>query len=300
VYSHTDERLIFASEIKALLLAPGVDRDVDPRALDEYLTYLYVPHPRTMFRGICKLPPAHYAVYRAGRLTIRRYWDVDYQQESTADPVTLREQLRERLDEAVRLQLRSDVPIGAFLSGGVDSTAIVGLMQRHLPNAARTFTIGFPVSEYDESEYARLAAQHLQTAHQDLVAQAETVGLLPRLCWFFDEPFGDSSAIPTYLVSQITREHVKVALTGDGGDELFCGYPRYKTVHRLGHFDRLPRVVTRSLANRLWDFLPAGQGNRSLGARLRQRMPIVAMSVGFHCSTPLFARSCIRAAFKQD
>jgi asparagine synthase (glutamine-hydrolysing) len=275
VYAHTDDCLLFASEIKAILLAPGINREVDPIALDEYLTYLYVPHPRTMFRGICKLPPAHYATYRDGKLTIKRYWELDWQYESTAPAETLREQLRDRLDEAVRLQLRSDVPIGAFLSGGVDSTAIAGLTQRHLPHAARTFTIGFPVSDYDESGFARLAADHLKTAHEELVANAQTAGLLPKLCWFFDEPFGDSSAIPTYLVSQITRQHVKVALTGDGGDELFCGYPRYKTVHRLGRFDQLPRIVTRSLANGLWDYLPGGSGNRSIAARLRHRMRLL-------------------------
>jgi asparagine synthase (glutamine-hydrolysing) len=275
VYFHTKDRLAFASEIKALLLAPGVPREVDPYALDEYLTYLYVPHPRTMFRGIRKLPPAHFAIFRDGQLVVRRYWEVDWQNESSAPAAELQEQLREQLDEAVRLQLRSDVPIGAFLSGGVDSTAIVGLMQRHLPNPARTFTIGFPVAEYDESSFARLAAEHLKTSHQQLVAQPETAGLLPTLCWLFDEPFGDSSAIPTYLVSQITRKHVKVALTGDGGDELFCGYPRYKTVHRLGGLDRLPRALTGALTNRLWDYLPNGSGNRSVAARLRNRMQLL-------------------------
>jgi asparagine synthase (glutamine-hydrolysing) len=275
VYAQTDDRLLFASEIKSLLLAPGVTREVDSVALDEYLTYLYVPHPRTMFRGICKLPPAHFATYQNGRLAVHRYWELDWTSESTAPVPQLQEQLRQRLDEAVRLQLRSDVPIGAFLSGGVDSTAIVGLMQRHLPNPARTFTIGFSVSDYDESGFARLAAEHLRTSHQELVAHPETVGLLPKLCWYFDEPFGDSSAIPTYLVSQITREHVKVALTGDGGDELFCGYPRYKTVHKLRAIDRLPRILTRAVSNRLWDRLPVGLGNRTIAARLRQRMQIL-------------------------
>jgi asparagine synthase (glutamine-hydrolysing) len=275
VYARTDDGLLFASEIKAILLAPGISREVDPVALDAYLTYLYVPHPRTMFRGVCKLPPAHYATFQNGQLTVRRYWQVDWDHESSEPADKLREQLRERLDEAVRLQLRSDVPLGAFLSGGVDSTAIAGLMQRHLPNPARTFTIGFPVSQYDESEFARLAARHLKTAHQELVAHAETAGLLFQLCWFFDEPFGDSSTVPTYLVSQITREQVKVALTGDGGDELFCGYPRYKTVHSLDRFDRLPRIAKRALANKLWNHLPCGYGNRSIGYRLRHRMRLL-------------------------
>lgn len=278
VYALGDDRLLFGSEIKAILQAPAVRRALNPVALDAYLTYLYVPHPLTMFQGIEKLPPAHFATYQDGRLHIERYWQVDYQHESAESIGTLREQLHERLDEAVRLRLRSDVPIGAFLSGGVDSTAIVGLMQRHLPGPARTFTIGFPVSDYDESAYARLAAKHLQTAHQELIAEADTVDLLPRLCWLFDEPFADSSAIPTYLVSQITREHVKVALTGDGGDELFCGYPRYRTVHRLTAFDRLPRSVKRVLTSQYWDQLPGGRGNRSLVARARQRLNVLRQS----------------------
>jgi asparagine synthase (glutamine-hydrolysing) len=275
VYAHTEDCLLFASEIKSLLHSDAIDREVDPVALDEYLTYLYVPHPRTMFRGVCKLPPAHYAVFRDGRFTISRYWEIDWEYESQQPVETLHEELRERLDEAVRLQLRSDVPIGAFLSGGVDSTAIVGLMQRHLPSPARTFTVGFPIADYDESRYARLAADHLKTAHRELMANPESAGLLPKLCWFFDEPFGDSSAIPTYLVSQITREHVKVALTGDGGDELFCGYPRYKTVHRISHFDHLPAVVTKALANPIWSYIPQGAGNRSVARRFRHRMQLL-------------------------
>lgn len=278
VYTQLGGRFLFASEIKALLQAPDVPRELDPTALDAYLTYSYVPHPGTMYRGIQKLPPAHYAIYERGQLKIERYWDVDYQREATESAEALRERLHATLDEAVRLRLRSDVPIGAFLSGGIDSTAIVGLMQRHLPNPARTFTIGFPVAEYDESAYARLAAEHLKTAHQELVVDADQVELLPRLCWLFDEPFADSSTIPTYLVSQITREHVKVALTGDGGDELFCGYPRYKTVQRLAAFDRLPRPVARALTGAWWDRLPTSGGNRSFAARLRQRVKVLRES----------------------
>jgi asparagine synthase (glutamine-hydrolysing) len=278
VYTQLGGRFLFASEIKALLQAPDVPRELDPAALDAYLTYSYVPHPGTMYRGIHKLPPAHYAIYERGQLKIERYWDVDYQRESTESIEVLQERLHATLDEAVRLRLRSDVPIGAFLSGGIDSTAIVGLMQRHLPNPARTFTIGFPVAEYDESAYARLAAEHLKTAHQELVVDADQVELLPRLCWLFDEPFADSSTIPTYLVSQITREHVKVALTGDGGDELFCGYPRYKTVQRVAAFDRLPRPVARALTGAWWNRLPTSGGNRSFAARLRQRVKVLRES----------------------
>jgi len=279
IYRLSNDRLLFGSEIKAILQAPNVPRELDPGALDAYLLYGYVPQPLTMFRGIAKLPPAHYAVYEGGQLRIARYWGIDPQAESTASPRTLQDQIFERLDEAVRLRLRSDVPIGAFLSGGIDSTSIVGLMQRNLPHPARTFTIGFAVSEFDESSYARLAAKHLKTAHQELVAQAEHVDLFPRLCWLFDEPFADSSAVPTYLVSEITRQYVKVALTGDGGDELFCGYPRYRTVQRVAAFDRLPAAVRRALTTG-WPRLLPGNGNRSFAARLRQRIKVLRQPVG--------------------
>ncbi len=206
--------MLFASEIKSLLQVPDVPRDIDPIAIDQYLTYYYVPHPRTIFQGIDKLPPAHCAVFQGGKLRIWRYWNPDLNAESASRIEDTRHELRETLSEAVRLRLRSDVPIGAFLSGGIDSTTIVGLMQQHLPNPAKTFTIGFPVTSYDESAYAQLAADHLGTEHRRMEVMIDSVELLPRLVWHFDEPFADSSAIPTWYVSEMTRRHVTVALTG--------------------------------------------------------------------------------------
>jgi asparagine synthase (glutamine-hydrolysing) len=273
IYREDRGRLLFGSEIKALLQAPGVSREIDPVALDEYLTYGYVPHPRTMFAGIRKLPPAHYAVFENGRLRVERYWTVDWNRESTASEAELKEQLRETLNTAVRLRMRSDVPLGAFLSGGIDSTTIVGLMCGHVEKV-KTYTIGFPVEEYDESGYARIAAEHLGTQHHELRVRSDSLEILPRLVWHFDEPFADSSAIPTYFVSQATRQHVTVALTGDGGDELFAGYPRYRTVEQLGKFDRLPGWLRRLAANRLWDCLP-GNSQHSFSRRLRFRMEIL-------------------------
>jgi asparagine synthase (glutamine-hydrolysing) len=190
--------------------------------------------------------------------------------QTTGDGREDEEQLRSRLLDSVRLRLVSDVPLGAFLSGGIDSTSIVGLMREH-SSQVRTFTIGFPIEGYDESAYARIAAEHLGTEHHELQVRPDSLGILPQLVWHFDEPFADSSAIPTYFVSQATRRHVTVALTGDGGDELFAGYPRYRTIERLGAFDRLPAWMRRLTANRLWDYLP-GSNERSLGRRLRYRM----------------------------
>ncbi len=274
VYREEPGRLTFASEAKSLLQVPGAPREVDPIALDEYLTYGYVPPPRTMFAGFWKLPPAHCAVYERGRLRVWRYWSPDLEQASDLPPQQLREELCQRLSEAVQMRLRSDVPLGAFLSGGVDSTTIVGLMQKHLDRAAKTYTIGFPQADYDESGPARLAAEHLQTDHHREVVQPQSVELLPTLVWHFDEPFADSSAIPTYYLSQMTRRHVTVALTGDGGDELFAGYPRYQTVQRLAAFDTLPKPLRRLVANRLWELLPNRRAS-SLASRLRFRMNIL-------------------------
>lgn len=275
VYRQENGRLLFASEIKSLLQVPGVPRKVDRRAIDAFLALLYVPHPGTMFEGIKKLPPAHYAVYEDGQLTIRRYWTADLNLETSRGGKELQERLAHELDESVRLRLRSDVPLGAFLSGGIDSTTIVGLMQHHSRQPTKTYTIGFPVSGYDETKFAKTAADFLKTDHHEFQVNPDSIGILPKLVWHFDEPFGDSSAIPTYYVSEVTRRHVKVALTGDGGDELFGGYPRYQTVHRLGAFDRLPGAIKGVVACSLWKYFPAYNRESCLARRLRFRMQLL-------------------------
>lgn len=277
VYRHDDDRLLFASEIKSLLQVPGIERAVNLGALDDYLTYGYVPHPETMFVGVHKLPPAHYAIFEDGRLHIRRYWEPPIEADRSLTLPQLREQLDAVLSESVKLRLRSDVPLGAFLSGGIDSTTVVGLMQRHLDRAAQTYTIGFPCASYDESAFARQAATHLQTDHHHRQVEPDSVGLLPVLAWHFDEPFADSSAVPTYYVAQMAREQVTVALTGDGGDELFAGYPRYRTVNRIDLFDRLPGVIRHAVANRLWSALPRTNESSFL-SKLRFRMEILRQS----------------------
>jgi len=276
VYRVEPGRLLFASEIKSLLRAPGVPRDIDLGAIDAYLAYLYVPHPRTIFRGISKLPPGHVAVFERDRLEVRRYWRPDFEARSALSPAQLRTQLRERLDESVRLRLRSDVPVGAFLSGGLDSTTIVGLMQAQATTPVQTFTVGFPVAGFDETPHAEQAARHLQTRHRQLRVTPDGLDLLPTLTWHFDEPFADSSAIPTWHISEFARRHVKVALTGDGGDELLAGYPRYRTVHRLAQLDRLPRAMRAAAARCGRRWLSANGGQRSWSRRLRGRLEALA------------------------
>ncbi len=270
VYRHEPGRLLFGSELKSLLEVPGVPRALDPQAVDAYLTYQYVPHPQSIFRGFSKLPPAHLAIYREDRMEVRRYWQPDFQREFDRPIDDDADQLRELLTSAVRLRLESEVPLGAFLSGGTDSTIIVGLMQRLMSQPVRTFSIGFPVPEYDETRYAQLAAERFGTVHQEFRVEPDAVGILPKLVWHYDEPFADSSAVPTWYVAELTRQHVTVALTGDGGDELFAGYPRYRAVWLAQKVDRLPRLLRRLASARFWQRLPGSARQKSLVRRWRR------------------------------
>ena len=263
-------QLTFASELKSLLLVPGAPRRLNPRAVDSYLCYQYVPHPDCILQDYHKLPPAHVAVFENGLLSVRRYWRPPYQRGSEAElpvaptsPDAWRRELRRVLTEAVRLRMRSDVPLGAFLSGGIDSTIITGLMQELSDRPIHTFSIGFSVKEFDERSFAREAAKHLKTDHHELVVEPNAVEILPKLIWHYDEPFADSSAIPTMYLSQMTRQHVTVALSGDGGDELFAGYPRYQAVRLAAMFDRLPSPIKRLLTAEFWQRLPSGTSKNS-------------------------------------
>jgi asparagine synthase (glutamine-hydrolysing) len=269
VYREEPGRLLFASELKSLLEVPGVPRDLDPQSLDAYLTYQYVPHPRTIFRGIHKLPPGHLAIYAGGRLEVRRYWNPDFSVERPQSRAWYVERLRELLTSAVAARLQSEVPLGAFLSGGIDSSIIVGLAQR-LTGRLRTFSIGFSVPEYDETRYARLVARHFQTEHEEFQVRPDAVTILPKLVEFYDEPFGDSSAVPTWYLSELARRKVTVALTGDGGDELFAGYPRYQAVWLAGQLDRLPAPLRLLLRSGLWQHLPQSNRQKSLVRRWKR------------------------------
>lgn len=270
VYREEPGRLLFASELKSLLEVPGVPRQLDPAAVDAYLAYQYVPHPRSILRGFAKLPPAHLAVYRDGELSVRPYWQPDFQTESHRPFREATAELRELLTSSVAMRMESDVPLGAFLSGGIDSTIVVGLMQKLSQQPVRTFSIGFPVPEYDETHFAAEAARRFGTSHREFRVEPNAVEILPQLVWHYDEPFADSSAVPTWYLSQVTREHVTVALTGDGGDELFAGYPRYLAVWLGSHFDRLPRWLRALLAGRFWQKLPSSPRQKSIAHRWRR------------------------------
>ena len=258
--------LIFGSELKSLREHPEFRGELSTEALDAYLTFGYVPDPLTIFRDVHKLPPGHHLTFSAGRLLVEQYWDFPYSEPQTQPAQSEEEcleELRALLDEAVRLRLVADVPLGAFLSGGVDSSTVVGLMARHTNQPVKTFSIGFHEDSYNELKYARVAAKHFGTDHHEFVITPDICEVVDELVWHFDEPFADSSAIPTYMVSKLAREHVKVVLSGDGGDEVFGGYTRYALDRRRSGFANLPRVLRHGLMRPLSRRLPHGAWGRN-------------------------------------
>ncbi|HEV7682858.1 MAG TPA: asparagine synthase (glutamine-hydrolyzing) [Pyrinomonadaceae bacterium] len=256
--------LVFGSELKSLLEHPDVERTINPQAIDAYFSLGYVPDPISIFENVEKLPPGHHLTFSNGRLTVERYWDFSYNTNGNGHKAAdYLEELRALLSEAVKLRLVADVPLGAFLSGGIDSSTVVGLMAQHMDQPVKTFSIGFNEDSYDELKYARLTAQKFGTDHHEFMVTPDICDVVDQLAWHFDEPFADSSAIPTYVVSKLAREHVKVVLTGDGGDELFAGYSRYVTERNRSKFDWVPRVVKNSLMDPLSRALPHGAWGRN-------------------------------------
>ena len=261
-----EDTLVFGSELKSLLEHPLVARDIDPLAIDEYLTSGYIPDPHCILRGVQKLPPGHHLTFAKGRLSIARYWDFTYESIENAKARRAEdylEELQALLAESVRLRLVSDVPLGAFLSGGVDSSTVVGLMSREMSQPVKTFSIGFNEDTYSELKYARIAAKHFETEHHEFVVTPDLCEIVDELAWYLDEPFADSSAIPTYMVSKMARQYVKVVLSGDGGDELFAGYTRYSIDQQRDGFARLPRFLRRGLMAPLSRRLPHGARGRN-------------------------------------
>ncbi len=255
-YTFNEHRLVFGSELKCLAAVPGVCNEIDPTAIDEFLTYQYIPHPRTIWKGVHKLPPGHFAVYENGRLTVEQYWDFDPSREIAMTREVAVERLRELLTDSVRLRLQADVPLGSFLSGGIDSSVITALAQAQSPQPVNTFSIGFSEAEFDETHYAAEVAKHLGTHHERFEVNPSGIDLLDQLVWHYDEPFGDSSAVPTWYLSELTKRKVTVALSGDGGDELFAGYERYRALWLSHHLQRcfpLHRFPGIGLVQRLPD-----------------------------------------------
>lgn len=257
----------FASEMMAMLQDPEIERVPDPRAIASYLTLQYVPHPLSAFAGVEKLPPASTLVVTADGVSERRYWQLDYADSArSASREELAERLRALMWEATRIRLMSEVPLGAFLSGGIDSSAVVAAMADQSTGPVKTFSIGFPDADFDELRFARRVAQRFSTDHHELVVEPHAIEIMPRLARHYGEPFADASAIPSFYLAEMTSRHVTVALNGDGGDESFAGYRRYISSEVLGRLGRLPSGVRRLapvFVRRL------GTGSRSNSTRAR-------------------------------
>jgi asparagine synthase (glutamine-hydrolysing) len=268
----------FASELPALLEDGEISREVDGEALDEFLTLGYVPAPRSAFRAVRKLPPAHRLVFEDGRCTVDRYWRLSYERKLTfASAAELDEQLRAKVRAAVRRRLVSDVPLGAFLSGGIDSAAVVSAMAAESSSPVRTFSVGFGGPDGDELPAARRLAAHFGAEHHEFQVRPDAVELLPRIVRHHGEPFGDVTAVPTFCLSEVARAHVTVALTGDGGDELFGGYRRYATNVRLGRIDRLPRSL-RQAFSRVAGAIPSSGRVDGAANRIRRLAGALALA----------------------
>jgi len=257
-YVERGGRLFFGSEIKSLIAAGAVEPRLDLAALDHYLAFLYTPRDASIFENVRKLPPGHFLKWKDGRADVHRYWQVSAEESFRGSEEEAVEGLTRVLQDAVASHMVSDVPLGAFLSGGVDSSAVVGMMSRVSSRPVKTFSIGFDDPEFDELEHARTVARHFGTDHHEFVVKPDGLAILGDLISHFDEPFADSSAIPTWYVSEIARKHVTVVLSGDGGDELFGGYDRYIPHPRVRQFDAVGVPGLRSAAALAWPLLPHG------------------------------------------
>ncbi|MFV0387761.1 MAG: asparagine synthase (glutamine-hydrolyzing) [Pyrinomonadaceae bacterium] len=258
-YALVDGEFVFGSELKCLIKHGKISSQVDNAALDAYLTFGYVPEEYCIFKGVNKLPPGHFLIFKNGEINVQQYWDFPYAEEPEAtDENELVEKLRAELRDAVEARLISEVPLGAFLSGGVDSSAVVGMMTQILDKPVKTFSIGFNEDSFNELKFARIAAEHFNTEHHEFIVEPNLVEIVEELVWHFDEPFADSSALPTYMVSKLAREHVTVVLSGDGGDELFAGYTRYEIDKRRSALGFLPKTLRKNILRSIGEALPHG------------------------------------------
>ncbi|GAC1690746.1 MAG: asparagine synthase (glutamine-hydrolyzing) [Candidatus Dormibacteraceae bacterium] len=281
-YAIDGRRLVFASELKALLCDPALRRGIDLAALDQYLAYEFVPSPASIVRGINKLEPAHLLMWSVpdGEYQLRRYWAAELEGAEVRGSLDEQcEELRAVLRESVRKELISDVPLGVFLSGGIDSSAVAAMMTQ-LGGEVKSFSVAFADRSFDESGYARQVARHLGTEHHELTLEPQMLlGLVPKLPDLLDEPLGDASIIPTYLLSEFTRSHVKVALGGDGGDELFAGYPTHQAHRLAGYYMRAPRLLRERVVEPIVRRLPVSRGNLSFDFRAKRFVGGAAYSV---------------------
>lgn len=269
LYAQVPGGFVFASELQALTQHPQISKDIDFEAIDLYLSLQYIPSPLTIFKQIRKVPPAHYLRWKNNQATLQRYWDISYAPKLSLSWEGAKREMMERLREAVRLRMISDVPLGAFLSGGKDSSIVVGLMSELSSKPVQTFSIGFDDEAFSELPHARVVAERFKTDHHEFVVKPDVLDLLPKLARHYGEPFADSSAIPSYYVARMTRQHVAVALNGDGGDELFAGYPRYQAMQLMELYGKLPLFLRKAFYLAIQS-VPDGPPPHSLPWRLKR------------------------------
>ena len=270
-YAVLPDQIVFASELKALLEHPAIERTLDLTALSRYLAHEYVPAPHSILRAVRKLPAGHWLTYTDGRVKLEPYWDVHFQRGAGIDEAEAVEALRAALDRSVKQHLVSDVPLGVFLSGGIDSSAVAAFAARHFPGRLKTFSIGFEDPSFDETAHARRVARVLDTDHQEEILDPRAaLDLVTRLPELLDEPLGDASFLPTYLLSRFTRGSATVALSGDGGDELFAGYPTYQAHRLAGPLELIPPLLRRRLLRPVVERLPVSLDNLSFDFKLKR------------------------------
>ena len=257
LYAYKNGVFSFASEFMALIAGGNISKEVNLEAIPEYITFGYIPAPASIYKDIYKLLPGHILILRDRQITTQQYWQLDYSKKINIAFQDAAEQAGSLLEDAVKIRLYSDVPLGVFLSGGVDSSTVVGLMHKFSSgNRVKTFSIGFDDKDFDELKYARIIAQHFNTEHHEFIVKPNALEILPELVERYGEPYADSSSIPTYYVAKMTRQQVTVALNGDGGDELFGGYERYKAAYLARFYNRIPGFLRKGILEPVIDKIP--------------------------------------------
>jgi asparagine synthase (glutamine-hydrolysing) len=277
LYAQVNNQFIFGSEFSALLLHPDISRDVEPEALDYYLSFMCIPAPLTAYRAIRKLEPAHWLRWRNGEIETQRYWQPDFTKKIEISEEEAGERTVEILRDAVRVRLMSEVPLGAFLSGGIDSSAVVALMSQESSERVKTFSIGFDEQDFSELHHARRIAEHVGADHHEFIVRPDALEVLPTLVEHYGEPYADSSAVPTYYVAKETRKHVTVALNGDGGDESFAGYERYIAMGLTEKYRRVPSFLRESVIKETVNLIPTSPLKRSKVRSVQRMLNAVAL-----------------------
>ena len=276
LYAEVNGQLIFGSEFSALLLHPDISREIQPEAIDYYLSFMAVPAPLTVYKSIRKLEPAHWLRWRNGNVERQRYWEPDFTKKIDISEEEAGERTVEILRDAVKVRLMSEVPLGAFLSGGIDSSAVVALMSQESSERVKTFSIGFDEQDFSELHHARRVAEHVGADHHEFIVRPDAVEVLPTLVDHYGEPYADSSAVPTYYVAKETRKHVTVALNGDGGDESFAGYERYIAMGLTEKYRMIPSFLRESVIRQAVNLIPTDPTKRSKIKSAQRLLAVVA------------------------